>query len=74
MPHLTEKMRKDREDWREQEARAIEAAKAELAAVHGLERNAKFDRAWSIAWDLGHSAGIHEVKNYFSDLADLLKP
>ena len=74
MDSEAEKWRKARDEWREQESRDIEAAKVELAATHGLERNAKFDRAWSIAWDIGHSAGIHEVKIWFNDLADLLKP
>lgn len=74
MRRMTDEAYKAWQDGRVQEARDIEAAKAELATKHGLERNAKFDRAWSIAWDLGHSAGIHEVKNYFHDLADLLKP
>ena len=64
----------ERRKWREQESRAIEAAKAEMAQEYGLERNAKFDRAWEIAWSYGHSSGISEVKNYFHELADFLKP
>ena len=64
----------ERQQWREQEARDIEAAKAEMAQRYGLERNAKFDRAWEIAWDYGHSSGINEVKLYFEELAELLKP
>lgn len=60
--------------WREEENRAIEAAKSELAQEFDLERNARFDRAWEIAWSLGHVGGISEVKNYFCELVDLLKP
>lgn len=60
--------------WREQEARDIETAMEELAQEYGLERNAKFNRCWSIAWELGHSSGIDEAKNYFHDLVDLIKP
>lgn len=59
---------------RAKEGDEIEAAKVELATTHGLERNAKFDRAWSIAWQHGHSSGIDDVKCFFHDLADLLKP
>lgn len=58
--------------WREQEARDIETAKAWLAQEHGLERNAKFDKAWDIAWGYGHSSGISEVKSYFTELVPLL--
>lgn len=65
---------KEHKKWREQEARDIEAAKAEMAQEYGLERNAKFDRAWEIAWSYGHASGISEVKNCFRELADLLKP
>ncbi len=61
-------------EWRRQEARDIDTAKAELAQEFGLERNAKFDRAWEIAWSLGHVSGISEVKYYFCELVDLLKP
>jgi len=64
----------ERRKWREQEAHDIEAAKAEMAKEYGLGRNAKFDRAWEIAWSYGHASGISEVKNYFHELADLLKP
>lgn len=64
----------ERQQRREEEAQDIEAAKAEVAEDHGLERNKKFDLAWAIAWDHGHSFGISEVKNYFNELADLIRP
>ena len=69
----TQTKAEQRRKWREEENTRIEAAKAEMADTYGLERNAKFDIAWGIAWDHGHSAGIDEVKNYFQELADLLK-
>lgn len=69
-----EQQREDRQRWREQEARDIEAAKTEMAQEFDLERNAKFARAWDIAWGYGHASGIAEVKNYFRELADLLTP
>ena len=59
---------------REQETRDIEALKLRLAVRHGLERNAKFDKAWYLAWDYGHADGLKEVEQYFDELAELLKP
>lgn len=69
-----EKRRAQRQIWREEEAKEIEAAKAELSDEYGLERNAKFETAWGIAWEYGHSSGISEVKIYFDDLVPLLQP
>lgn len=63
----------ERSEWRNKEALLIEASKEQMAAEHKLERNEKFEIAWKIAWDLGHSAGLNEVENYFSDLVPLLK-
>ncbi len=69
-----EERSEERRKCLEQEARGIEAAKAEMAEECGLERCAKFDRAWEIAWGYGHSNGISEVKNYFREISELLKP
>lgn len=63
-----------RRQWREQEARDIEASKAKMASEYGLERDHKFDIAWDISWSRGHSSGINEVENYFGELVDLLVP
>ncbi len=63
--------------YKEQSAEAaknIEAVKAEMAEEYGLERNAKFDKAWEIAWGHGHSSGIDEVKLYFGELVELIRP
>ena len=69
----TQQKVEQRRKWREEENARIEAVKAEMAETYGLARNAKFDIAWAIAWDHGHSAGMDEVKSYFQELADLLK-
>ena len=55
-----------------EEDRQIEAAKAELATAYGLERNAKFETAWNIAWEFGHAVSLAEVKYYFGELTPLL--
>lgn len=60
--------------WREQEKLNIESFKAGLASRHKLKRNAKFEIAWRIAWDRGHSNGFSEIEMYFDELAELLKP
>lgn len=47
--------------------------KRDLEAAEGLENHPKRDLLYAKAFDLGHSAGYHEVANYYSDLAELLK-
>jgi hypothetical protein len=44
-----------------------------LAKKYKLEGNPKLDRAFEIAWELGHSSGYDEIENYFYDLVDLIK-
>lgn len=59
--------------WRNQQALDIQASKARMAAECGIARDAKFDKAWALAWDYGHSAGIDEVESYFRQLSELIK-
>lgn len=67
-------MSTEQRTWREEMARDIEASKARMAKECGVERDAKFYKAWQIAWDHGHSAGLDEVEMYFRELAELIKP
>jgi flagellar biosynthesis/type III secretory pathway protein FliH len=53
--------------------RELDEFKDKLARTHGLERDAKFEKAFALAWEYGHSSGYHEVENYFSDLVELIK-
>lgn len=39
----------------------------------GIDGHKNADKAFDIAWDLGHSCGYADVYDYLSDLADLLK-
>jgi phosphomannomutase len=39
----------------------------------GIANNPKRDRLFSIAWDMGHSAGYSEVYHYASELVDLIR-
>lgn len=52
----------DEEDWKEL-----------LAKKHNVPRDAKFDLAWNIAYDFGHSCGLSEVAYYFEVLVVLIK-
>ncbi len=66
-----------RAKWAAEKAKAdaeIEEVKAWFTDYHKLPRDAKFDRAWDIAWDRGHGSGLEEVKNYFEELIELIKP
>lgn len=47
--------------------------KADLLQAHGVTGNPKADRAFSIAWEQGHSCGYSEVAIVFEDLAELIK-
>lgn len=59
---------------RAEENARIEEAKNRLAKEHGVPRNARFDKAWAIAWEHGHSCDLSEVEGYFNELVELIKP
>ncbi len=63
-----------RKEYNEREAREIEEAKASLAVEYKIPRDAKFDKAWRLAWEYGHSSGLSEVRLYFSELVELIRP
>jgi len=44
-----------------------------LLYVNGVHDHPKASKAYSIAWEHGHSSGYAEVSNYFDELVDLLK-
>lgn len=44
-----------------------------LFYVNDLLDNEKAHKAFNLAWEHGHSAGLYEVANYFDDLVDLIK-
>lgn len=47
--------------------------KASLETKWGLVGHPKADKLYSLAWEMGHSAGYHEVGLYYDDMAELLK-
>jgi hypothetical protein len=45
----------------------------DLFDEHGVTGNPRAQRCYDIAWSYGHSSGLQEVANYFSELVDLIK-
>jgi predicted nucleic acid-binding Zn-ribbon protein len=43
-----------------------------LKKEYGLEGNLKFEKAYSVAYEHGHSSGFSEIENYFMDLVELI--
>lgn len=61
--------------WAEinKERQQLDAAfKADALKECGLEGHPKADKAFSMAWDRGHSGGLPEVYGYLEELAELL--
>lgn len=50
-----------------------EELRKKLFKEHKVESNRKAIRCFSLAWEYGHSAGLHEVESYFDDLVELIK-
>ena len=45
----------------------------DLYEYHGVTDNPKADKAFSIAYEHGHSSGNYSIANYFDDIVDLIK-
>ena len=69
-----ERQRREREERQRIENEAIEAQKQELADSHGLPRDERFEQAYSIAWQRGHSGGLGDVASVFDDILPLIQP
>jgi len=59
--------------YRAEESSIMEKFVSALFAEYGVTGNPKANRAFSIAWEHGHSGGYSEVASYFADLVDLIK-
>lgn len=51
----------------------INDSQERMLLKYSLKRDRKFEKAWSIAWEFGHSNGISEVEYYFDELVELIK-
>lgn len=58
--------------WGEDEARLLQQFKFDALEEVGLLGHPKAEKAFSYAWQQGHSAGYHEVYSYLSDIAEIL--
>jgi hypothetical protein len=68
-----EEYAKNRAAHQEAEAERIRQFKVDLFAAYGVTEHPKAERTFSLAWELGHSAGLHEVESFFADLVTLIK-
>ena len=62
-----------RDAYRADCARLREEFKAAVLADTGLTAHPKADRAFDLAWAMGHSDGLCEVLSVLGELAELLK-
>jgi hypothetical protein len=67
-PEAKEKQKAHREDV----ARLNGEFKAAALAKTGLAGHPKADKAYAMAWDLGHASGLHEVLGYLEEIAEVL--
>lgn len=63
----------ERTAYQVEEARLYQEFKDDAISAHGLTGHPKAERAFSLAWEDGHSAGMHEVFNCMFKYASLLK-
>ena len=61
-------------DRLKRQAEERRALKERLLEEHVLTGHPKGDKLFELAWEHGHSAGIHEVEIYFAEFAELVKP
>lgn len=45
----------------------------DLFKYYGVEDNPKREAAYALAYEYGHSSGLSEITNYFSELVNLIK-
>jgi hypothetical protein len=44
---------------------------AHVHEVNGMSKHPKRDKVFSLAWQMGHSSGYHEVANYYAEISEL---
>lgn len=63
----------DKDAWNSDQGRLCDEFEKDLFAHHGVTDNPKKELCYQVAWQLGHSSGIHEIAVYFSDIVELIK-
>lgn len=61
-----------RKAYRDEDKRLYEQFKKDLFEEYGVTNNPKVEQAYSLAYAYGHSCGLNEIQNYFSELVDLI--
>lgn len=46
--------------------------KEELFKKYAVTESEKTNRAFLLAWQMGHAYGLHEVESYFKDFLELI--
>lgn len=65
--------RENRKEYYEETKRLTELFKQDCFDELGIRDNPKRERAFSLAWEHGHSGGYQEVYNYLLDFVELIK-
>lgn len=58
--------------YREEESRLMKQFKQDMFEELGIENNPKREILFRIAWEYGHSYGLHEVFSYAEELVELI--
>ena len=65
--------REDRQKWRAEQKRLELRFRADIELEYGTTAHPKADKLYAMAWELGHSSGLLEVKNRYDDLVELVR-
>lgn len=63
----------ERDAWRKEENKVYELIKRDCLEEVGLLGHEKADKAWSYAWEHGHSSGYNDVYLVLEEIAELIK-
>lgn len=66
-------LRVARNKYHEEHAKVTEEFKLALYEEYAVETNPKREKAFSMAWEAGHSEGYNSVEYHFSELVELIK-
>jgi hypothetical protein len=66
-------LKQQEQDYKQERINLQNQWQQDMYELYGVTDNPKVDKAFSIAWDYGHSSGLREVENYFSEIVELIK-
>jgi phosphatidylserine/phosphatidylglycerophosphate/cardiolipin synthase-like enzyme len=66
--------KQDLERKRQERKRESQELRDQLEDDHGLKDHPKAQILWQLAWDRGNSFGFQFVREYYEEMAQLLKP